>query len=730
MAVTARLRAERGMEVETMWSDDGFVIRLPDSEEALETEALLPSAAELKDLVLRQLGSTSLFAAKFREAAGRALLLPQTAARPARAAVAATQARGRSAGGGVAVRFLSDPAGNVSRVCARSARSERRGGRPEEDRARRHSRDHDRIRQAFALRFGAAVLLHRQLHLRRRRAAGRTAGAGAGHRSIAARRDPGQHGFSRAARQIGAGRSGGAAPIARPRLPGETRRRRSRSAVEAGRFDGGRDSGAMRDAGGGVDHRRTCAGAARGARADRGRDPLHPSGICGALSRRAWASRCRPGLAETFLAPVENALGGIVRRYARTHGPFTLAELSDRYGIAPGRPRWNCAFCTPTGKLLEGEFRPGGVHREWCDPEVLQQIRRKTLSHLRREVVPAEQSTFARLLYRWQGVTAPRKGIDALLDAIEILQGAELIASDLEREILPARVSRTINRRTSMRCWLRATSCGSAASLWEPAMGECRFYLVEALGALIPPGSFENLPEGLSEQSSEDSGVPDAAGRLVSDDDSSGGRRRLSERDHGRALGTGLGRASSPTTRIIPCASRIAAPEKVQRSVHASCRRDRRDSCGGSGRAAEAKASGKAAGRCVQQRIPRQTDGHGVERGRGAADARPQRHRDAGNGRRGKRPRRLCVGVSRAEDHGRERTGAAGNVRRGNGRRSVRDAGRRRHAAESAPAGRSRRGGPSGRVRPGESIRRAVAVERRIARTTRWREPPAPASSW
>ena len=56
---------------------------------------------------------------------------------------------------------------------------------------------------------------------------------------------------------------------------------------------------------------------------------------------------------------------------------------------------------------------------------MLQQVRRKTLARLRREVVPAEQHTFARLLYRWQGVTAPR-GLDALLDAIEILQGAEL----------------------------------------------------------------------------------------------------------------------------------------------------------------------------------------------------------------------------------------------------------------------------------------------------------------
>src|SRR5947209_15676388 len=77
MAVTSRLRAERGVEAESMWSDDGFVIRLPESEDVLDAEMLIPRSAELRDLVLRQLGSTSLFAAKFREAAARALLLPK-----------------------------------------------------------------------------------------------------------------------------------------------------------------------------------------------------------------------------------------------------------------------------------------------------------------------------------------------------------------------------------------------------------------------------------------------------------------------------------------------------------------------------------------------------------------------------------------------------------------------------------------------------------------------------
>ena len=77
MAAMAKIRNELGIEPESMWSDDGFVLRLPETEEPVDSEYLLPSAAEFRDLVLRQLGSTSLFAARFREAAGRALLLPK-----------------------------------------------------------------------------------------------------------------------------------------------------------------------------------------------------------------------------------------------------------------------------------------------------------------------------------------------------------------------------------------------------------------------------------------------------------------------------------------------------------------------------------------------------------------------------------------------------------------------------------------------------------------------------
>src|SRR5580658_7566354 len=77
MAVTARIRAGGGPEVEALWGDDGFVLRFPDTDEPPDPDWLFVESAEAMALALRQLGSTALFAGRFREAAGRALLLPR-----------------------------------------------------------------------------------------------------------------------------------------------------------------------------------------------------------------------------------------------------------------------------------------------------------------------------------------------------------------------------------------------------------------------------------------------------------------------------------------------------------------------------------------------------------------------------------------------------------------------------------------------------------------------------
>ena len=77
MAATARIRDVQGLDVEVMWSDEGFVVRYPDGQAAPDTSLLVPDPDEVERLVVRQLGSTAMFAARFREAAGRALLLPR-----------------------------------------------------------------------------------------------------------------------------------------------------------------------------------------------------------------------------------------------------------------------------------------------------------------------------------------------------------------------------------------------------------------------------------------------------------------------------------------------------------------------------------------------------------------------------------------------------------------------------------------------------------------------------
>ena len=104
------------------------------------------------------------------------------------------------------------------------------------------------------------------------------------------------------------------------------------------------------------------------------------------------------------------------------------------------------------GTLLRGEFRPGGAEREWCDPEVLRLLRRRSLARLRREVEPVDPAALARFLPEWQGVAPietggairpPLRGsaaLERLAEVVEQLAGLPIPASVLERDVLPARI--------------------------------------------------------------------------------------------------------------------------------------------------------------------------------------------------------------------------------------------------------------------------------------------------
>ena len=77
LALSARIRDEYGLESDAIWSDDGIIVHLPDADEPPGAELVLIEPDELEDRVVGELGGSALFGARFRENAGRALLIPR-----------------------------------------------------------------------------------------------------------------------------------------------------------------------------------------------------------------------------------------------------------------------------------------------------------------------------------------------------------------------------------------------------------------------------------------------------------------------------------------------------------------------------------------------------------------------------------------------------------------------------------------------------------------------------
>jgi ATP-dependent Lhr-like helicase len=156
--------------------------------------------------------------------------------------------------------------------------------------------------------------------------------------------------------------------------------------------------------------------------------------------RDALGVQLPPGLPAAYTEPGERPLEDLAARYARTHAPFGADELAARYGIGVDRASAALEALASRGEVLRGAFRPQGTQREWCHPDVLRRIRRRSLAALRREIEPVDAAALGRFLPAWQGADRPRGGVDALPEAIGRLQGAAIPASILERDVLPARV--------------------------------------------------------------------------------------------------------------------------------------------------------------------------------------------------------------------------------------------------------------------------------------------------
>jgi len=146
------------------------------------------------------------------------------------------------------------------------------------------------------------------------------------------------------------------------------------------------------------------------------------------------------GLADAFLEPVDHAILDLVSRFARTHTPFTIPEAVDNLQLSEQSVTRSLQQLLSEDRVLRGEFLPGGEGIEWCDVDVFHRLKRRSLAALRKEVEPVDQQVLARFLPEWHGLTNPRSGLDGLLDVIEQLQGTPIQASVLEDEILPLRV--------------------------------------------------------------------------------------------------------------------------------------------------------------------------------------------------------------------------------------------------------------------------------------------------
>jgi ATP-dependent Lhr-like helicase len=158
--------------------------------------------------------------------------------------------------------------------------------------------------------------------------------------------------------------------------------------------------------------------------------------------RDALGAALPVGVPEVFTEPVRDPLGDLVSRYARTHGPFAAHDVAERLGLGVAVVGAALARLAAGGRVVQGEFRPDGVATEWCDSEVLRAIRRRSLAALRKEVEPVPAQALARFIPAWQGLGArSSRGTEGLLRVIEQLAGVPLPASALESLVLPSRVA-------------------------------------------------------------------------------------------------------------------------------------------------------------------------------------------------------------------------------------------------------------------------------------------------
>jgi ATP-dependent Lhr-like helicase len=472
MAIEKRMSDALGIEVEATWADDGIAIRLPDADAAPPTELILPAADEVEDLVIEQVGSSPLFAARFRENAARALLLPRR--RPGQRTPLWQQRLKAHDLQQVASKYGSFPIvletyrevlsdvfelGALRELLASIGRGDVRLVDVE-------SAHPSPFASSLLFDYIATYMYEGDTPLAERRAQALTLDRSLLAELLAAgdlrelldaeaideveaelqRRDRALtadelHDLLRRTGDLPA-----EGPVAAPQLV------RERRAIEV-RLAGRRRLIAAEDAG------------------------LYRDGAGVSIPR---------GVPVAFLEPVPDALRRLVMRHARGHGPFTADELRERLGVDPEPALRELAA---EGALIEGGFRPGGTGREWIEPDVLRRVRRRTLARLRRAVEPVEPDALARFLPGWQGIGRDMGGGEnRLREVISQLGGVALPVAAWEQDVLPLRIP-------GYRPALLDALCASGEVVWIGA-GEGRVAVYLRDDAPLLHTSEPEVPEG------------------------------------------------------------------------------------------------------------------------------------------------------------------------------------------------------------------------------------------
>jgi ATP-dependent helicase Lhr and Lhr-like helicase len=497
LALAGKIRNERDLEADAIWSDDGIVIHLPDADEPPPADLVLVDPAELEDLIVGELSGSALFGARFRENASRSLLIPR--AYPGKRTPLWQQRLKSQSLLEVARDFprfpviletyreclqdvLDLPALTeiLEKLHARSlslvevetptaspfassllfdyvATYMYEGDTPNaERRAAALALDRDLLRELLGqeeLRelIDPEALEEVEAQLQHRTEAGKAGDRDALQQLL---RNIGDLTTEEAAERVSAGYS---AQSMLEKLAGERRIAKVRIAGEE-RWIASEDAGLYRDSLG-----------------------VPPP----------------PGLPETFLEDHPDAMRALVRRYARTHGPFPTGQLAQRYGVDPGPA---LRELESEGALVRGELLPGGTEREWCDSDVLRRVRRASLARLRKEVEAADRTDLARFLPSWQNVDAFRKagaGPDRLREALVPLQGVALTPKVWETDVLPRRLGAYSQNWLDQLCtsgeviWIGAGSLGRSD-------GRVALYFREDVRLAGPPpanGKLE-IPQG------------------------------------------------------------------------------------------------------------------------------------------------------------------------------------------------------------------------------------------